>query len=63
MIPTLRTSVIARRTFVSTSIVRESPLDSVKQAAEKVNKVAGDAAAKGEFFLASLSRKRKVGAR
>ncbi|GAA5842865.1 hypothetical protein JCM3766R1_005687 [Sporobolomyces carnicolor] len=46
-LPTLRTSVLARRTFVSTSIARESPLDTVKQTAEKVNKVAGDAAAKG----------------
>ncbi|GAA5870841.1 hypothetical protein JCM16303_001603 [Sporobolomyces ruberrimus] len=47
MIPTLRTSVLARRTFVSSSIARESPLDSVKQAAENLNKAAGDAAAKG----------------
>ncbi|GAA6021955.1 hypothetical protein JCM11491_000306 [Sporobolomyces phaffii] len=46
--PTLRTSVLARRTFASTSLAREaSPLDSVKQAAEKANKVAGDAAVKG----------------
>lgn len=53
-LPTLRTSVLARRTFVSTSIARESPLDTVKQTAEKVNKVAGDAAAKGEPRRAAL---------
>lgn len=57
MIPTLRTSVLARRTFVSSSIARESPLDSVKQAAENLNKAAGDAAAKGE----SPSDVRRVG--
>ncbi|GAA5924714.1 uncharacterized protein JCM15063_005714 [Sporobolomyces koalae] len=48
VLPTLRAPVVARRTFVSTSIVREnSPLDSLKQAADKVSKAAGDAAAKG----------------
>ncbi|GAA5908811.1 uncharacterized protein JCM6883_004177 [Sporobolomyces salmoneus] len=48
VLPTLRTTVIARRSFASTSIARESsPLDSVKQTADKVNKVVGDAAAKG----------------
>jgi len=41
VLPTLRTSVAARRTFTSTPLARESPIDSVKQAAEKANKVPG----------------------
>jgi len=48
VLPTLRTSFAARRTFTSTPLARESPIDSVKQAAEKANKVAGDQLAKGE---------------